>query len=280
MNKFLFVVVFLWVKVVFASIEIEIDKGCFNLRDVNLSFPNKDIVCNLNYAEERKVSIQLIKSYLSKDQAKDLPSSSFIIVKRKGVDINEDLLKDMVVNILGKKFPSLRFEIVKINSGNRITASNKNDIEISFSDKYFGSVYLDIKNGVKSYNVYAYIKAYAKGFVSTERIEKGDIVGDKIKEADVEITNLKDDLFLNNFSAVANQNIPKNRVITMKMIKSMPSKTKGEKVKVVYKNDNIILEFEGVLMEDAHQNQKVSIKNSSSDKVLTGVYKDGNVFVE
>lgn len=278
MLRFL-VIFFLFFGSAYAGIQFEIEKECFNLKDINQSYPDKNLLCGLNFGEERKVSLQLIKGYLSKEQTDSLPSSNFIMVKRKGVEVGEPILKEMIVQELGKKFPSGKFEVVKINVGGRLTASKIESIKLNLPDKPYGTTYIEVDNGVKKYNVYAYIKAFSKGFVAEERINKGESLVGKIKEVEVDVTNLKDELFLNEFGAVAIQNIPKNRVITNKMVKQMPEKLKGDKVKVVYKSDNIMLEFDGVIMEDAYQNQRVSVKNTVSDKILTGVYRNGMVYV-
>ncbi|ADR18361.1 flagella basal body P-ring formation protein FlgA [Calditerrivibrio nitroreducens] len=267
--------------VAYGQIYYEIDKECFNLRDINVSYPDKNILCNLNFGEERKISTQVIKNYLSKENWDKLPStSSFVVVKRKGVLVKEDDLKNLFMGYLGKKFPDLTFEIVKVSTGVGITASAIEDISISFPDKPFGTVYVDLSNGIKNYKVYAYIKAFSRGYISDSKIEKGESVLGKIKEVQVEVTNLKDDLFLNNFDAIAIQPIPKNRVITLKMVRQMPEKMKGEKVKVIYNNGTIVLEFEAVLMDDAYKGGRVSVKNLSSDKVLTGIYREGIVYLE
>lgn len=275
----LIVVFLLLFGIAHAEIQFEIEKECFNLKDINSSYPDKNLICGMNFGEERKVSLQVIRGYLSKEQANSLPSSNFILVKRKGVEVGEAILKDMIIQELGKKFPSMKFEVVKINVGGKVTASKIENIKLNLPDKPYGTTYIEVDNGVKKYNVYAYIKAFSKGFVAEERINKGESLAGKVKEVEVDITNLKDDLFLNDFGAVAIQNIPKNRVITNKMVKQMPEKLKGEKVKVIYKSDNIVLEFDGVMMEDAYQNQRVSVKNTVSDKVLTGVYRNGMVYI-
>lgn len=275
----LFVILFLFLGSAYAGIQFEIEKECFNLKDINPSYPDRNLLCGLNFGDERKVSLQVIKGYLTKEQINSLPSSNFILVKRRGVEVGEAVLKDMIIQELGKKFPSMRFEIVKINMGGRVAASKVESIRLNLPERPYGTTYIEIDNGIKKYNLYAYIKAFSKGFVSEERINKGESLTGKIKEVEVDVTNLKDELFLNEFGAVAIQNIPKNRVITNKMVKQMPEKLKGDKVKVIYKSDNIVLEFDGVMMDDAYQNQKVSVKNSVSDKVLTGVYRDGMVYV-
>ncbi|MGC9061202.1 flagella basal body P-ring formation protein FlgA [Calditerrivibrio sp.] len=266
--------------VAYGQIYYEIDKECFNLRDINVSYPDKNILCNLNFGDERKISTQVIKNYINKEEWGKFSTSSFIVVKRKGVLVGEDDLKDLFLSYLGKKFPNLTFEIVKISTGTSITASALGDIRISFPDKPFGTVYVDLSNGIKSYKVYAYIKVFSKGYISESKIDKGEKVNGKVKEAQVEITNLKDELFLNDFDAIATQPIPKNRVITLKMLRHMPEKLKGEKVKVIYNNGTIVLEFEAVLMDDAYKGGRVSVKNLSSDKVLTGIYREGIVYLE
>jgi len=86
------------------------------------------------------------------------------------------------------------------------------------------------------------------------------VVNDKISQKEMEITNLKETPYMNNYNAIAIQNIPKNRAITIKMVKGMPDKTKGENVKIIYKNGDIILETEGVMMEDAYPNMSVQVK--------------------
>lgn len=257
-----------------------INKGCFNLQDINRQFIDKDISCNINYAEERKISLNLIKSYLPKAYHSMLPDTNFIVVKREGVEITEDDLRKDILTLLAKDYPDTRFEVVKLIRGVKITAAKKDTVSIKLPEHPIGTSYLIVNNGIKDYNVYAYIKGYKKMYVSTDMIKKGDVINDKIIQKEVEITNLKETPYENNYNAIAIQNIPKNRVITLKMVKGMPEKTKGEGVKIVYKNGDIALETEGVMMEDAYSGALVQVKNPSSEKILTGVYKDGSVFVK
>lgn len=60
-----------------------------------------------------------------------------------------------------------------MSTGVGITASAIEDISISFPDKPFGTVYVDLSNGIKNYKVYAYIKAFSRGYISDSKIEKG-----------------------------------------------------------------------------------------------------------
>jgi len=157
--------------VLFAS-SYTINKGCFNLQDINKQFIDKDISCNINYAEERKISINLIKSYLPKAYHGMLPDTNFIVVKREGVEITDDDLKKDILTILEKDYPDTRFEVVKLIRGVKITAAKKDAVSIKLPEHPIGTSYLTVNNGIKDYNVYAYIKGYKKVYVSTEMIKK------------------------------------------------------------------------------------------------------------
>lgn len=257
----------------------EIDNDCFNLKDIDTSFFDKKIVCKLNFGEERKISTNLIKGMLPKSEHFKIPEDNFIIVKRKGVNLTNEDLKELLAEELKKISPDIRFEIVKLNSGIQIAAEDKRKISIKIPEDHIGTTYFIVNNGVRDYNIFAYIKGYKKGYVSTEKIKKGDSLSSKTSITEVDITNLKEDLPDNIENFVAAQNIPKNRVISRKMVVNLPERLKGNKVKVVYQSDTIRLETEGIMLEDARNNSVVKVKNASSDKILIGIYKDGNVYV-
>ncbi|MCX8084649.1 MAG: flagella basal body P-ring formation protein FlgA [Calditerrivibrio sp.] len=262
----------------FADSIYQIDKGCFNLRDIDSNWPDKNILCELNFGEERKISASLLKQYLPKNEHDKISNINFIMIRRKGVEISEDHLKMLLEDRLRKKFPDYRIEVVKLNSGVKIFAKDKDELVIELPEKGFGALYVTVNNGVKSYKVYSYIRAYTKGYISTDKISKDEDISEKIKLVDVEVSN-NDDLYQNDFKAVANQNIPKNRIITKKMLRAMPDKSKGDKVMIVYNNGLIHLESEGILLENAYNNQKVSVKSVLSEKTLYGIFQNGVVVV-
>ncbi|MCA1932398.1 MAG: flagellar basal body P-ring formation chaperone FlgA [Calditerrivibrio sp.] len=257
----------------------EIDRDCFSLKDIDSSFIDRKIVCKLNFGEERKVSINLIKGMLPKSEHSKIPDETFIIVKRRGVVLTNEDLKELLSEELKKISSDIRFEIVKLNSGVQVVAEEKDKLSVKLPENYMGTTYFTVNNGVRDYNVFAYIKGYKKVYVSSEKIKKGEPLTEKTVLKEIDITNVKEDLLDSVEHLVANQNIPKNRIISRKIVTDVPEKSKGDRVKIVYQSDTIRLETEGIILEDAHNNSIVKVKNVNSDKILLGKYKDGKVYV-
>ncbi|MEF3254016.1 MAG: flagellar basal body P-ring formation chaperone FlgA [Deferribacterales bacterium] len=258
----------------------QIEGDCFNLKDIDVSLYDKNILCKLNFGEERKVSTNVIKSMLTKGEQHKIPDTQFVVVKRKGVLLNDEELKGRIISELNKIDPSVRYEIMKINIGVSIYVRDKDEFSLKIPDQPLGSVYIALDNGFKKYNIYTYIKGFKKGFIAKESIKRGELVNDNIVEAEVDITNLKEVLFDNSSIVKANQNIPKNRIITQKMVVSAPVKMKGEKVKVIYNSGVVRLETEAILLEDAYDNSIVRAKNINSGKTISGVFKNGIIYIE
>ncbi|MCA1928043.1 MAG: flagellar basal body P-ring formation chaperone FlgA [Calditerrivibrio sp.] len=257
----------------------EIDRDCFSLKDIDSSFIDRKIFCKLNFGEERKVSINLIKGMLPKSEHSKIPDETFIIVKRRGVVLTNEDLKELLSEELKKISSDIRFEIVKLNSGVQVVAEEKDKLSVKLPENYMGTTYFTVNNGVRDYNVFAYIKGYKKVYVSSEKIKKGEPLTEKTVLKEIDITNVKEDLLDSVEHLVANQNIPKNRIISRKIVTDVPEKSKGDRVKIVYQSDTIRLETEGIILEDAHNNSIVKVKNVNSDKILLGKYKDGKVYV-
>ncbi len=119
-----------------------------------------------------------------------------------------------------------------------------------------------------------YITANADFVVTTRLINAKEI----IKEADLEIINLeinnKPQNIILKKSAIINKEtkvgIPKGSIITNSMIQEVPIIRKGEKITMIYLNNNIQLVLRATALEDGCLGSKINVKLSDSAQVFKG----------
>ena len=77
---------------------------------------------------------------------------------------------------------------------------------------------------------------------------------------------------------VASKIISKNSIINESNTKIKPTVLKNEKVTVIFKNNSIEIYTSGVALNDANENEKVSVK--INNKIFRGVVKNSKVIIK
>lgn len=257
---------------------IEIDSGCVYLDQISEDFPHKPVLCGLDYNEESTIHISKVAQVSGIDINTLKSKIPFkIYVKRKGVLIKEDEILAKLNDELSKRYPGYRFVIRKINYNRQIYTDSKGNFEVKLKDFPSGSSNIYVSNGVKSYRFYSYIEVYKEGYIAIDKIKKDEPLSGKYKKEFVNITNLRDKLAENLEDKLANSTILRGRPITENDIYKEPDIFKGERLKIAYIDEVITVTTVGEAQEDAYVGKKFQVKNLSSGKILTAIYK-GNYF--
>jgi len=79
---------------------------------------------------------------------------------------------------------------------------------------------------------------------------------------------------------IATRNLSSGRPVTTSEVMKKPDALEGTSVLIVYSSGGLNVSTTGDLMEDAYIGKNVRVKNTSSGKIVRGVYSEGRkVFV-
>ncbi|MBZ4643715.1 MAG: hypothetical protein JG767_1324 [Deferribacteraceae bacterium] len=270
--------IFLTSSLVFA--EIKVDTGCVYLDQIDKMFSHEPVYCGIKYNEDVNIYLPKVAKISGVDikiLRQKFPEK--IAVKRNGVMIEEKEILEEIQKFLKETYTQYVFDIKKFNYNRKVFTDKKGNFKIKIEDIPFGSTNIYIDNGEDVYRFYAYIETYKQGYVATSRIGKGQEFKNNYTKQLVNITNIRELLADNLENKLANSTIFAGRPILKKNVYSKPDILKGERVKILYKNENISVSTSGEALEDGYIGEKLQVKNSMSDKALIAVYKGNGVAV-
>ncbi len=268
MRYLLFLLFFTFYANTYAANVFETVNSCVRLSEILPVKSDKEIICNLNYGEEKKISGSKILNLLSREKInyKNLTIKD-IYVKRTGIKLSESIIKNKIIKIYRKTYPKVRFNITKLKLADEIYVNKQKEFKISLKNHNFGSSYGIIDNGVKTKRFYFHIEAYKKIYVTSAKIRKGDEL-DNVILKEINITNLRYKPVEKLRQFIAKRNIPPNRPLTMDYVIKRPVNFEGDIVDLIYKSKNIYIETKGILEKNAYINDRVRIKNIDSGKTV------------
>ncbi len=259
---------------VFADSIYKIDGNCLKVSDianVNIEIPIK---CGFDYGETYNLHKYKIRHLAQKYNipAEHLKYHDSITIQRKGKRLDDKKLEEILLKSLKKRYPDTDIEIEKIRLAEDIYTNEKGDITLKLPEDIFGSMYFTINNGISDFNVYAYIRGYKNVYVTTDRVYKEKPFINKIERKSVEITNLRDEPVMNPEDYISNRVIAAGRILDKSMVMDKPDIVEGEKVKIIFNEENLRVTTEGILQEHAYIGKIVRVKNTSSGKIISGKY--------
>ncbi|MGA1863331.1 flagellar basal body P-ring formation chaperone FlgA [Deferribacter thermophilus] len=261
--------------------EITINRDC--LYDSDLFYDGKKDVflCGFIPGEKKIIHQTLLNKLYEKgyNQLK-FGNDGIITVLRKGLKIDENTIKNEITNLYKNKYPDVEIEIKRVTAPKDILYSKDKGYKFNFlNDDHFGSVYFNLSTFYKNYKIYAYVRGFKEVYISKVRIKKGETIRDKVYKKKVDISQIKGGLHFDIKDKIAKRTIPKNRVITMDLIKNKPDAFKGEPVKLIYQSKYIFVEAKGVLKEDAYKGDMVEVINPTSNKTIMAKYLGNGIVI-
>lgn len=254
---------------VFAVKVLTISDSCIRLNDLYPGLSARDIVCNLNFGDERRISKERIKNILSIEGVN--PENSVIEsfrVTRYGKIVTDTDLKVRIFTILKAKYPAHRIEIIKFKKHNDIFTDAEGFLDISIAGSNFGSLYVNVSNGIKNYRVYLYAKAYLPVYITTDKVKKGELFFSNIEKKEMDVTSIRHRIIQNPKEYIARRNIPSNKIITSNYVVPKPINFAGDHVSLIYKTKTISIATAGVLEENAYIGKRVQVKNIKSGQII------------
>lgn len=255
----------------FAFSEVVIDRECVYGDDISSTLPHVKIVCGFGFNEEKVIPASLI---LQKTSVKRTDIKPLTKVRRKGVLLEKNDIEAALKETLSK-YKEIEFIIKKINYNNNIYVKSKSEFSLDIAKKNYGSTNIILNNGQKSYLIYAYIEAFKEGYVADKKIPSGEeIKKSAVRKTKINITNLRDEIVtdIEKFSA-KNQIFP-NRPIVMSDVYRTYDVKKGDMIKILYISDTVKVETMGESLENGYRGGNIHIKNLTSGKIITAVYRD------
>jgi|GEM_PF-1321160 flagella basal body P-ring formation protein FlgA len=259
---------------IFAESIHKIDSNCLKISDIANVDIDAPIKCGFDYGETYNLHKYKIRNLAQKYNisAEQLKYHGSITIQRKGKKLTEKKLKKILLKALKDRHPEVDIEIERLRLSKNIYTNEKENILIELPEETFGSTYLTVSNGINNFNVYAYIKGYKTVYVTTDRIYKEKPLKGKITLKKVDITNLRDEPVENPDKYISNRVIASGRILDKSMVMKKPDILKGEKVKIIFNEDNLRVSTEGILQEHAYIGKIVRVENTSSGKIISGKY--------
>ncbi len=256
------------------SEEIYINGDTIYLENIIGAKIKEPVISDLNIGDRVIVPKERVRSLLYRMNLLDKYSEYIkdYTVIRKGDLLSEDEIKELTLAHLRKNFPDMEFKVEKISYNNNIYYQDKNDLKVTFPKFSFGSTYLDIYNGFKTYSLYAYIRAFKETYVAKSNIGNNVPLKGSVSLEKAEVTNNYNNLVKGVDNLVTRKSIKKGEPILNQYTKEKPDLKRNSSVRILYKSNYITVETTGILKEDAFLNKSVKIENPSSKKIISAKY--------
>lgn len=261
--------------------EIYISGDTLYLENIIGAKIKEPVLSNLNIGDRVIVPKERIRSILYRMNLLDKYSEYIqdYTVIRKGDLLNEDEIKELILANLRKNFPDMEFKVEKISYNNNIYYQDKNALKVNFPRLSFGSTYIDLYNGFKTYSLYAYIRAFKETYVAKSNINNNAPLKGNVGLEKAEVTNNYNNLVKGVDNLITRKSIKKGEPILNQYTKEKPDLKRNSSVRILYKSNYITVETTGILKEDAFLNKSVKIENPSSKKIISAKYIGNGIAV-
>ena len=261
--------------------EIYISGDTLYLENIIGAKIKEPVLSNLNIGDRVIVPKERIRSILYRMNLLDKYSEYIqdYTVIRKGDLLNEDEIKELILANLRKNFPDMEFKVEKISYNNNIYYQDKNALKVNLPRLSFGSTYIDLYNGFKTYSLYAYIRAFKETYVAKSNINNNAPLKGNVGLEKAEVTNNYNNLVKGVDNLITRKSIKKGEPILNQYTKEKPDLKRNSSVRILYKSNYITVETTGILKEDAFLNKSVKIENPSSKKIISAKYIGNGIAV-
>lgn len=261
--------------------EIYINGDTLYLENIIGAKIKEPVLSNLNIGDRVIVPKERIRSILYRMNLLDKYSEYIqdYTVIRKGDLLNEDEIKELILANLRKNFPDMEFKVEKISYNNNIYYQDKNALKVNLPKLSFGSTYIDLYNGFKTYSLYAYIRAFKETYVAKSNINNNAPLKGNVGLEKAEVTNNYNNLVKGVDNLITRKSIKKGEPILNQYTKEKPDLKRNSSVRILYKSNYITVETTGILKEDAFLNKSVKIENPSSKKIISAKYIGNGIAV-
>lgn len=238
----------------------------------------------INILEKDRIAYALNQQpYLNKEFKFICPEQ--VYVKRPDQEINREQIIKIITRELSKEFKGKKFELTSLNSrgaGNYPTGRLElvPDYERLVNDRGKLSCYLDVimdEIRLDRISVTGKVAAYENVFFAADEMKKGDMVSsENVNRAEKNIFELRGDP-VKDFSRIdgkkVKSNIRKGQYLTSRMFEEPHLIQKGDVVRLVIKNKNLMITAAGISMENGFKNDLIRVENISSGRFVKGIVK-------
>jgi flagella basal body P-ring formation protein FlgA len=275
MKSFLFIITITFLCVTFAEAEdIYIKEDTLFLEQIIGAKIEEPVLSGLNIGDRVLLPKERVRSILYRlnllDKYGEYVKDYTVI--RQGQLLREEDIKELILSSLRKKFPDLTFKVEKISYNNNIYYQDKRDVKIKFPKLTFGSVYFDISNGSKTYNIYAYIRAFKDTIVAKTNISNNMPLEGNVEVSEAEVTDNYNNLVKGVDNLITKKTIKKGEPILNQYTREKPELRSNSSVRLLYRGKYITVETTGVLKNDAYLNKAVKVENPTSRKIISAIY--------
>ncbi len=127
-------------------------------------------------------------------------------------------------------------------------------------------------------NISGIVAVYENIFFAKKRLVKGDIISSEcVYQQKKNIYSLRDG-FIKTFDEISGKivksSIGKNDYLKSNFLLEPPLIKKGDIIRIVVKNNNLLIVASGISMENGFENQLIKVENIGSGKLIRGIVKD------
>ncbi len=225
-----------------------------------------------------------IKSYL--ELTTDLSGCSWkgpdkITVKRRGIDINEDRLKNIIAGYLQKNLDKLPPADIRFIPGNMPEPFTLPDGDLSWevipsNPAVIGSSSFSIIlkiNGktVENKTVRGKLEAWADIVVANTTVKKGSLISQHdISTRHQDISKLHDPFFSKQdiIGLLTKQTLHPGRVIEKRHLQLPPHINKGDRVKIIANKGSLNISAMGIASASGRKGDMIRVRNIQSNKLI------------
>jgi flagella basal body P-ring formation protein FlgA len=259
----------------YAAEPITIDSECVMLEDIFPGIGIKDeVFCGLDYGETKVINRQMTMYIINKHNIQGVRPGE-VAFRRSGTLLTEDRLRRDMTDLLSVMYGEIDVEITGVRMGREFYFSDKEGYSLDIPKGRFGNVSVGVDNGIRRYNYTANLTAYKEIYVSKGSIRKGDDIDNLTGLERYDLSKVRGEPIDDPKNLIAVRNISAGKPVTTADVMVKPDALAETTVSIVYDSGSLSVATTGELMEDAYIGKNVRVKNTSSGKIVRGVFLEG-----
>lgn len=257
---------------------IKIQAECVYLNEIlDENYPAFPVQCGFMPGDEKNVPASVVISNLKRNGLTPPEMPAVFRVARSGYMLTEEALRQELSAVYAEKYPDKDIRVESVRFGREIHIPEDSEHALTFDVRKFGSANASLAAGNVRANFNYVVKVYEEGYVTTDRIKQGDSIDGKIMPELLDVTNLRGTLVKDPAGLVASKSLVRGKALTEDMVGSKPERIKGDPILLVYNDGTIRLEIMAIAEGNAVVGKTFPVKNPSSGKVFTAVYRGNGV---
>jgi flagella basal body P-ring formation protein FlgA len=252
--------------------EVRITSDCVYLDDAYEGYPHISIQCGIKSGEKKVIPSQSIATALKRAGVRfDSPPPAFTAERDGGIVSEKNVMED-IQRLYSAQYPEYEIRVEYVRFGREIFSDNPYAYEISIDTGKLGSANGTIMTNGGRFSFSYMVKAFAEVRIAKERINAGEDLIKKSENKYLDITALRSTPLLELNKLVAKKTIQKGKIITAELTEPKPDRVKGEPIRLIYQNGELVIEINAIADGDAVEGKTFPVMNPVTGKTVTAKY--------